>query len=204
MTKPEKITLFNGKDLAGWTGRDGSEPRWDVADGITTVKPGTGDIMTRRTFGDAFIHLEFRTPDMPNEHGQGKGNSGVFIHGRYEIQVLDSWGVDSGRGDCSAIYDKHAPLFNNCLPAMEWQSYDIVFRAPRFGTDGKVTELPRLTLLHNGLPVHNNLVLESITGAALGEMSAEGPLLLQDHGNTVSYRNVWMVRLPPSGRDDRY
>lgn len=202
MSKPEKIFLFNEKDFSNWTTRDGSESGWTIDKGFMTVKPGTGDIMTKEVFGDAFIHLEFRCPDMPDKHGQDKGNSGVFIHGRYEVQVLDSYGVDSGRGDCSAIYDKYAPLFNNCRPAMEWQSYDIIFRAPRFAEDGSVSEKPRLTLLFNGLPVHNNLTLESVTGAPLTEeMVAEGPLLLQDHGNTVSYRNVWMCRLPQTCAD---
>lgn len=203
MSAPKKIRLFNGSDLSEWTARDGSSPvGWSVQDGILTVVPGAGDIMTRTVFGDAFIHLELRIPDMPEAHGQNKGNSGVFLQGRYEIQVLDSSGRDSGRGDCAAIYDKYAPLFNQCLPAGAWQTYEIVFRAPRFAEDGSVTEKPRLTLLHNGLPVHNNLILESLTGAPLtDEMTPVGPLLLQDHGCPVSYRNIWMCHLPAVGAD---
>ena len=203
MSKPEKIVLFNGTNLDNWVTRSGDAPvAWQVENGVMTVASRTTDIMTKEVFGDAYIHLEFRIPDMPDKNGQHKGNSGVFLHGRYEIQVLDSFGVESGRGDCSAIYDKYSPLLNNCLPAEQWQSYDIIFRAPRFAADGSVSEKPRLTLLHNGLPVHNNLILETITGASLTEdMVAEGPLLLQDHGCPVSFRNIWMYRLPQAGAD---
>ena len=172
-----------------------------MEDGITTVTAKTGDIMTKEVFGDCFLHVEFRIPDMPEAEGQAKGNSGVYIHGRYEVQVLDSYGLEPGKGDCSAVYDCHAPLFNACKPAMEWQTYDIIFRTARFDDDGNVTEKPRLTLLHNGMPVHNNIVLENVTGGALGEMCKEGPLLLQDHGNAVSYRNIYVYRLPEKGLD---
>lgn len=200
---PEKVVLFNGKDLSNWTSRSGGEaPAWEIENGVLTVTPRTGDIVSKEEFGDAFIHLEFRVPDMPDKTGQHKGNSGVFIHGRYEIQVLDSYGLEPGKADCASIYDRYAVLFNNCRKPLEWQTYDIVFRAPRFDENGNVTEKPRLTLLFNGLPVHNNLILESLTGAPLTEeMVAVGPLLLQDHNNTVSFRNIWMCRLPERGLD---
>ncbi|MBQ4046972.1 MAG: DUF1080 domain-containing protein [Clostridia bacterium] len=204
MAAPERIDLFNGKDLSNWTKRDGSPAgNWIVEDGVYTVVDREGDIVSKETFGDAMIHVEFRVPDMPDKEGQDKGNSGVFVHGRYEVQVLDSYDREvPGYGDCSSLYDRHAALFNNCKKAMEWQTYDIIFRAPRFDADGKLTEFPRITVMHNGLPVHNNLVMERMTGAPLTEeMVAEGPLLLQDHGNAVSFRNVWICKLPPKGAD---
>lgn len=201
MSVPEKVILFNGKDLDNWTTRDGNAAGWSVEDGITTVTAKTGDIMTKEVFGDCLLHVEFRIPDMPEAQGQAKGNSGVYIHGRYEIQVLDSYGLEPGKGDCSAVYDCHAPLFNACKPAAQWQSYDIIFRTARFDDDGNLTEKPRLTLLHNGMPVHNNIVLENVTGGAMGDICKEGPLLLQDHGNAVSYRNIYVYRLPEKGLD---
>ena len=201
MSAPEKVILFNGENLDNWTTRDGNAAGWAVEDGITTVTAKTGDIMTKEVFGDCLLHVEFRIPDMPEAEGQAKGNSGVYIHGRYEVQVLDSYGLEPGKGDCRTVYDCHAPLFNACKPAMEWQTYDIIFRTARFDDDGNVTEKPRLTLLHNGMPVHNNIVLENVTGGALGEMCKEGPLLLQDHGNAVSYRNIYVYRLPEKGLD---
>ena len=197
------VVLFNGKDLKNWKTRDGKPAGWDVADGIMTVKPRTGDIMTEQTFTDFCLHLEFRCPYMPEATGQGRGNSGVFLQGRYEIQVLDSYGVGwPGLGDCGSIYNQHAALINACRPPMEWQSYDAIFRAPRVDGAGKVVEGVRLTVIQNGLVVQNNVVLPGVTGAAIDEKVGEpGPLLLQDHGNLVSYRNVWIAPLPLKGSD---
>ena len=120
--RPEQTKeLFNGTDLDNWRTRDGSAAGWTVEDGIMTVKKGTGDVVTQETFRDVQIHLEFRLPDMPEATGQAKGNSGVYIQGRYEIQVLDSYGFNiPGKGDCGGVYDVHAPLLNACKPAMEW------------------------------------------------------------------------------------
>ena len=195
--------LFNGKDLSNWKTRDGDAVGWNVADGIMTVSPGTGDIVSDETFRDFYLHLEFRCPDMPDKTGQAKGNSGVFLQGRYEIQVLDSFGWDSpGLGDCGGIYDQHAALVNACKPALEWQTYDVAFRAARVNSDGSVTEKVRVTVFHNGQLVQNNSMLPGVTGAAIDEMVGEpGPLLLQDHGDLVSYRNVWVVAAPESGSD---
>lgn len=169
-----------------------------------TVVRGTGDIISEQTFDDAFIHLEFCEPDMPEATGQGKGNSGVFVQGRYEIQVLDSYGWKvPGKGDCGAIYNQFAPLVNACRPALQWQSYDIVFRAARAGEGGQGAENARITLLHNGVVIHNNVELQGPTGGALDQdVGRAGPLRLQDHGNPVRYRNVWFVRLPRTGSDE--
>jgi hypothetical protein len=164
------------------------------------VVPGTGDIMTKETFTDFFLHLEFRCPDMPEAKGQAKGNSGVFLQGRYEIQVLDSYGINiPGKGDCGAIYNQFAPLVNACKPPMEWQTYDVIFRAPRVDDDGQVVEPVRLTALQNGLVIQNNVELS--INPNMQDAGTPGPLRLQDHGNLVAYRNIWAVHLPLEGSD---
>ena len=190
------VLLLNGQDTSNWTTRDGGAAGWKVEDKILHVVPKTGDIMTTQRMTDFFLHLEFRCPDMPQATGQAKGNSGVFLQGRYEIQVLDSYGWEKpGMGDCGGIYNKFAPLVNACRPAMEWQTYDVCFRAPRQGEPG-----PRLTVVHNGMVIHNNVQVEGVCGAAIDEeIYTDGPLLLQDHGDLVCYRNIWMVELPQAG-----
>ena len=201
---PKNATvLFDGTDLSGWATRDGGAAGWTVEDGVATAAGGTGDIVSTETYGDAYLHVEFRCPDMPEATGQAKGNSGVYLQGRYEVQVLDSYGWDvPGLGDCGAIYNQYAPLVNACKPAMEWQSYDIIFRAVRCDSSGNVVENARVTVIHNGVVIHNNAELQSPTGGAVGaDESQPGPLLLQDHGNPVSYRNVWLVHLPEKGSD---
>ena len=136
----EKVYLFDGTDLSGWKSRwSGNTPDWKVEDGIATV--GHEDIVSDYQFSDAHIHVEFRIPDMPDCTGQAKGNSGVYVHGCYEIQVLDSYGIENPHNDdCSGIYSIQAPLCNACLPAEEWQTYDIIFRAPRFNQYGEIAE----------------------------------------------------------------
>ena len=199
---PENATiLFNGKNVSNWKTRDGKPAKWKVADEILHVVPGTGDIMTDETFTDFFLHLEFRCPDMPEATGQAKGNSGVFLKGRYEVQVLDSYGWPKpGLGDCGGIYNQYAALVNACKPAMEWQAYDIVFRSARLDASGNVRERVRLTVLQNGIVVQNNIELPGVTGAPLDmNEGVPGPLLLQDHGNLVAYRNIWAVALPLEG-----
>ena len=198
---PKKaVVLFNGKDVKNWTSRDGKPAEWKAEDGVLNVVPGTGDIMTKERFTDFFLHIEFRCPEMPEAKGQAKGNSGVFLQGRYEIQVLDSYGWDvPGKGDCGAIYDQFAPLVNACRPATEWQCYDVAFRAPRV-EGGTVVDKARVTVIHNGQVIINNALLPGPTGAPLDlNVSEPGPLLLQDHGNLICYRNVWIVPLPREG-----
>ena len=197
------VVLFNGKDLSNWTTRDGGEPSWNVADDIITVEPRTGDIMTKETFTDHFLHVEFMCPDMPEATGQGKGNSGVFLQGRYEIQVLDSYGIKvPGKGDCGSIYNQFAPLVNACKPALEWQTYDVIFRAPRLNDAGEMLANVRATVIQNGLVILNNVQLPGMTGANIDSaVGKPGPLLLQDHGNHLKFRNIWAVPLPLEGSD---
>ena len=197
------VVLFDGKDLSNWTKLDGGAPAWEIADGAMIVTAGGGDIVSRERFADFLLHLEFMTPDMPDATGQAKGNSGVFLQGRYEIQVLDSYGIDvPGMGDCGAIYNQFASLVNACKPPLEWQTYDVIFRAARVGESGEIEENARVTVLQNGTVIQNNVQLLGATGGAADEDAAEpGPLRLQDHGNPVKYRNIWIAPLPLKGSD---
>ncbi|MBM3476124.1 MAG: DUF1080 domain-containing protein [Armatimonadetes bacterium] len=196
------VVLFDGKDLAKWTRMDGNPATWKVADGAMTSVGG--DIRSQDTFGDAYVHLEWMEPDMPDAQGQARGNSGVALQGRYEVQVLDSFGIDvPGKGDCGAVYAQYAALVNACRPPLEWQTYDIIFRAPRYGADKQLLEHARLTVLQNGIVIQNNV---QVTGLNYPPMDADpstpGPLLLQDHGCPVQYRNVWFVPLPEKGSEE--
>jgi len=189
--------LFDSKSWDEWAARDGSPSRWEVQpDGSVLVKAGTGDAISKREFGDFQLHLEFRCPLMEGKTGQARGNSGVYLHDRYEVQVLDSWGLDSQDNDCGGIYRIAKPLVNACRPPEQWQTYDIIFRAPRFDSAGAVTEPPRVTVIHNGVVIHNNLTIPGPTGGAVGmDMAARGPIRLQDHGDPVRYRNIWVRAL---------
>ena len=194
------VVLFDGTTLDCWVGKDQQTMSWKVVDGTIEIAPKTGDIYTQELFRDHFLHLEFKLDDMPDAIGQGKSNSGVFIQGRYEIQVLDSSGWDiPGLGDCGGIYDQYAPLTNACKPALEWQTYDIMFRAPR--CEGAVVkEKARVTILHNGVLIQNNVELPGVTGAPSDtNVHLPGHLRLQDHGDIVWYRNIWAMHLPKEG-----
>lgn len=195
------VVLFDGTSLDGWKHGNGDPARWPVADGAMTVQ--SGSIVSDAMFGDAYIHIEFCVPDMPQASGQSKGNSGVILHGRYEVQVLDSYGKPTpGTGDCAAVYGQHAALLNACRPPLEWQTFDIVFRTARYSDDGELTELPRLTLLQNGIVVQNNVTIQGSTRRRPEPAPGnQGPLLLQDHGCPVRYRNIWLVKLPEKGSE---
>ncbi len=197
------IVLFSGKQeqldtLWEMQGNHG-KPTWKIINGAAETK---GDsIITKQEFEDIQIHVEFKVPYMPEAKGQGRGNSGVIIQGCYEIQVLDSYGIpEPGSGDCGAVYSQAAPLFNACKPPKTWQTYDIVFRAPRFDASGTKTENARVTVLLNGVLVQNNTEIKGSTGLKKKtSYDKPGPLLLQYHNNTVQFRNVWIVPLPLRG-----
>jgi hypothetical protein len=216
--------LFAGKatDLAqnwvdgGRTGQATGKPaRWKVRDGAMTASGSY--ICTREKYTDFQLHLEFRVPNMPNAKGQGKGNSGVFLQGRYELQILDSYGIETpGTGDCGAIYRVAAPLVNACKPPETWQTYDISFRAPRFDDmTHEMQEPARVTVWLNGVAVqnetevaHNTHTLQKKKGQdgkmveiplPPDDLNTPGPIALQYHGNAVAFRNIWIRPLKDRG-----
>ena len=197
-TPPPKgaIVLFDGKNLDAWVTRtDPKKPAtWKLLDG-GIMQVGGGDILTKETFAGTFkLHVEFRVPYMPKATGQARGNSGVYVQGRYEVQVLDSYGLDSQDHDCGGIYSVAKPLVNACKAPTVWQSYDIDFQSPKYA-DGKKTEPARISVLHNGIKIHDDVKItkDNTTAGAGGDPGTPGPILLQDHGNPVQYRNIWLV-----------
>jgi hypothetical protein len=157
---------------------------------------GKGDLVTKENLASGLYHVEFMTPAMPEASGQGRGNSGVYLMSRYEVQVLDSHGLELGMGDCGSIYGKQIAAVNASRKPERWQSYDIEFSAPRFDAAGKKSANARVTVWHNGVEIHSDFEVDGPTaGGEEGEL-ASAPLLLQDHGNPVRYRNVWFVPSP--------
>jgi hypothetical protein len=195
----DAVVLFDGKDLSAWKGRRGAA-EWVVKDGYAEVN-STGDIETREEFGDCQLHIEWAAPAEPRGVSQGRGNSGIFFMGRYEVQVLDNHqNATYSDGYAAGVYGQHPPLANACNAPGEWQVYDIVFRAPRF-KEGKLTEPGRLTVFHNGvLTLHNAEVFGSTVWRQLAVYTPHGPtgpIRLQDHGDKqpVRFRNIWARRL---------
>jgi hypothetical protein len=194
---PGAIVLFDGKGLDNWVRTNGEDPaEWELVDG-GAMQVRKGSIMTRQKFDGRFkLHVEFRVPYLPNATGQGRGNSGVYVQGRYEVQVLDSYGLESKNNDCGGIYEVAAPLVNACKAPTVWQSYDIEFTAPKCA-DGKRVAYSRMTVYHNGVKIHDDVeVTKDNTRAGLGgDPCTPGPIMLQDHGNPVQFRNIWLLPL---------
>ncbi|HVF92659.1 MAG TPA: DUF1080 domain-containing protein [Blastocatellia bacterium] len=194
----DAVVLFNGSDLSKWRSvKDGGDARWQIKDGYMEVAPGTGDIATREGFGDCQLHIEWAAPSVVKGEDQGRGNSGVFLMERYEVQVLDSYNnVTYYHGQAGAIYKQYAPLVNASRKPGEWQAYDIIFKAPKFDEQGKVTERARITVLHNGVLIQNNVEIHGNTWHDKPPLYlAHGPkasVQLQDHGDLVRFRNVWI------------
>lgn len=195
----DAIVFFDGKDLSKWTGSGGEEAKWKVENGYMEVTR-TGDIETKEHFGDCQLHLEWAAPAEVKGESQGRGNSGVFLMGRYEIQVLDGYdNITYADGITAAIYGQYPPLVNACLKPGEWQTYDIFFIVPRF--DGnKLVSPAYATVIHNGVLVHHHQELLGPTGHRIlasynHPHPPEGPLRLQDHGDPVRYRNIWIRHL---------
>jgi hypothetical protein len=200
----DAIVLFEGKDLSPWCSLDGSPPKWIVRDGSLECVKDSGYIRTLQNFGDCQLHVEWAAPMPPKGQGQGRGNSGVFLMGLYEVQVLDSQGNTTyADGYAGAIYAQHPPLANASLPAGQWQTYDIIFTRPRFGENGDLISPARLTVLHNGVLIQNHAPLSGPTGwmkrAPYRAHADKLPLSLQDHGNPVRYRNIWIRELGDTG-----
>ena len=192
----DAIVLFDGKDLSAWKGKGDKEARWTVDDG-SLITNRTGNIFTKEEFGDVQLHVEWATPTEIKGKGQGRGNSGVYLQGRYEIQVLDSYQNSTYTdGQAGAFYKKFAPLVNPCRKPGEWQTYDIIFHAPKPAADGKKVIPGSFTVLYNGVLVQDNVPVKgSTTASAFKDAAPKGPLMLQDHGNPVRYRNIWIRTL---------
>ena len=191
----DAIVLFDGKDLSAWKSSDGGPARWKVQDGYAEMRQG--NIMTREEFGPVQLHLEWATPAEVKGEGQGRGNSGVYLQGRYEIQVLDSYQNPTyPNGQAASFYGFAAPLVNASRKPGEWQVYDIVFHPPRADADGKVVP-GSFTVFHNGVLVQDHIPVkgDATTAAEFKGVTPTGPILLQDHGNPVRYRNIWVRKL---------
>lgn len=187
------VVLFDGTDLSNWTGGP-----WNVADGYMEVTAGKGEIRSKNAMGSGRLHLEFMTPSEPEKHGQDRGNSGVFLMGHYEIQVIDSYKAATyPDGMVGAVYGQTPPKVNASRPPGQWQTYDITFTAPKFDASGAVTSPARVTVLLNDVKVQDDTEILGDTGwrkrAAYTSHDTTGPLALQDHGHAVRYRNIWFV-----------
>jgi hypothetical protein len=194
----DAIVLFDGKDLSQWQSGSGAPAKWTVQDGAAVVS-GMGGISTKQEFGDCQLHIEWATPAVVKGSGQGRGNSGVFLQSRYEIQVLDSYNNKTYfDGQAGAVYKQHAPLVNVCRKPGEWQSYDIIYHAPRFDENGNVLKPGRFTVLQNGVLVQDNVEVKGPTSGPAPKYKPhplKQPLALQNHGNPVRYRNIWIREL---------
>jgi len=195
--KPPKgaVVLFDGADLDAWELKNEKKADWKMTlDGAMEVTKG--DIISKQTFGDQQVHVEFKTPLMADETGQDRGNSGVYLQGKYEVQILDSFGLEPKDDDCGAIYEVAVPLRNACLPPGEWQTYDITFYESRFDKNGDKLKEAVITVKHNGILIHSNVSIPGPTRASMiKDEKLPGGLMLQDHGNPVQYRNIWILPL---------
>ena len=200
----DAVVLFDGKDLSKWAHKDGSPAKWKVENGYAEVVTKTGYIHTREAFGDCQLHVEFAEPVPPTGESQERGNSGVFLMGLYEIQVLDSYKNKTyADGQAAAVYGQYPPLVNASRAPGQWQTYDIVFHGPHFNKDGKVLRPARVTVFHNGVLVQDNVELTGPTGHGkrppYTPHAEKLPLALQDHDNPVRFRNIWIRELKTAG-----
>lgn len=196
----DAIVLFDGKDLSKWVNDTNGTANWLVENGVATVR-GTNQILTKQPFGDCQLHLEWASPNPPKGKGQARGNSGVFLQNHYEVQILDS--IDNPtyfNGQAGAIYKQYAPLVNACRNPGEWQTYDIIFHAPRFADDGKAESPAHVTLLQNGVLVLDNVEIKGTTHhdnspTHYEKHNLKEPLRLQNHHSAVRFRNIWIREL---------
>jgi hypothetical protein len=198
----DAIVLFDGKDLSKWVSQAaaGGPAPWVVADGVATVKPGSGGIQTKQAFGSCQLHIEFATPSVVEGNSQGRGNSGVFLMNNYELQILDSYQNPTYfHGQAGAIYKQHAPLVNASRKPGEWQVYDVVFHAPKFDADGKLIQRATFTVFHNGVLIQDHVIVMGVTShdkpPYYEAHAAKMPLSLQDHHNPMRFRNIWIREL---------
>ncbi|HEV2348874.1 MAG TPA: DUF1080 domain-containing protein [Terriglobia bacterium] len=196
----DAIVLFNGKDLDNWESINGGPAKWTVGDGYFATVPKTGNIRTKASYGDCQLHVEYMPPYPPHGEDQDRGNSGVFLHSLYEVQVLDSYhSITYPDGQAAAIYGEYPPLVNACRPPGQWTTYDIIFHGPRFDAGGKLTRPATMTVLHNGVLVQDHVTLtgptEHMKRLPYQVTPEKLPLMLQDHNHPVRFRNLWIREL---------
>jgi hypothetical protein len=197
----DAVVLFNGiKDSVNWINKEGKAFNWIAKDSGLTVVPFSGDLKTKQSFGDCQLHIEWRAPVEIKGEGQGRGNSGIFLMSRYELQVLDSYNNTTySNGQAGSIYKQHMPLANVCRKPGEWQTFDIIFIAPQFYADSSLRSAARMTVFQNGVLIQNNVELwgsmQFIGVPKYEKHATKEPLLLQDHHNPVSFRNIWIREL---------
>jgi hypothetical protein len=199
MPPSDAIVLFDGKNMDAWTDLKGNACPWQISESFLTVVPKRGDIKTKKQFGDCQIHIEWRAPLVVKGEGQGRGNSGIFLQEIYELQVLDSYDNRTySNGQSASIYKQTMPLVNANKKPGEWQVYEIIYKAPRFNADGILTAPPTITVIHNGVLVQHNTEIKGATeyiGLPKFKAHEKGSLRLQDHGDLVSFRNIWIREL---------
>ncbi len=195
----DAVILFDGKDLSAWKSSSKGEAKWIVSDGVFTVKKGTGDIETKGHFGDFQLHLEWKVPESITGNSQARGNSGVFLQGMYEVQVLDNYNNKTyANGQATSIYKQTPPLVNAMKKPGEWNVYDIIYQAPTFKPDGNYRSYPYVTVIHNGIIVQNHTRINGTTpyiGFPEVVEHGDGPIRLQDHGDpseAICFRNIWI------------
>ena len=204
----DAVVLFDGKDLSQWASMDGSPTKWIMKEGYMECVKGSGYARTLQNFGDCQLHIEWATPNPPHGEGQQRGNSGVFFGmDRYEVQVMDSYqNATYADGSAAAIYGQYPPLVNVSLPPGQWQTYDIIYTAPRFGDLDEMRSPARVTVFHNGVLVQNNVQLTGPTSwlerAPYRSHPEKLPISLQDHGNPVRFRNIWVRELGKPGKKE--
>jgi hypothetical protein len=191
----DAIMLFGGSDFSHWKAGSDRDIEWKLVGDAMKIVPKSGSIVTKRSFSDFKLHAEFKTPQLPPDvKGESRGNSGIYIQRRYEVQILDSYGMKPKNNECGSLYKFRAPDKNVCRMPGRWQSYDIIFHAAKFERSTKVKNA-RITVWHNGVLIHNDVDVPNKTGSGQAEGPDPGPIRLQEHGSEVSFRNIWIVPL---------